>query len=90
MSKEPKKKPARIDVKALENEIEELTEALKRERADAINVRRRSEEERTKLGGFYKTMVVRELLPVIDNFDREVHHRPTLHNSFNNSEAKEK
>lgn len=53
-----------------------LTEALQRERADATNVRRRAEEDRVKLGSFYKANVVRELLPVIDNFERALKHVP--------------
>lgn len=60
----------------LEQQIAELTKALQHERADAINVRRRSEEERAKLAGFYKGMVVQELLPVIDNFERSLKHIP--------------
>ena len=39
--------------------IAELTEALLRERADAMNVRRRAEEDRIKLGGFYKSLIVK-------------------------------
>ena len=68
-----KKKPT---IAELEQQIAELTHALQHERAEAINVRRRSEEERLKLGSFYKSMVVRELLPVIDNFERALRHIP--------------
>ncbi len=68
-----KKKP---DVHDLQHQLAELTEALQRERADAMNVRRRSEEERAKLGSFYKAMVVAELLPVVDNFERALKHVP--------------
>ena len=60
----------------LEQKIAELTEALQRERADATNVRRRSEEERAKMSGFYKSLVVRELLPTLDNFERALKHVP--------------
>lgn len=60
----------------LEQQIVELTEALQRERADAMNVRRRSEEERAKMANFYKSLVVRELLPTIDNFERALKHVP--------------
>ncbi|MGH7156897.1 MAG: nucleotide exchange factor GrpE [Candidatus Saccharimonadales bacterium] len=62
--------------KELEQKIGELTEALQRERADAENLRRRTQEEKTRLGEFYKAMVVQELLPAIDNLDRAIHHRP--------------
>ncbi len=60
----------------LSQEVAELTESLQRERADAMNVRRRAEEDRLKLAGFYKSQVVRELLPVIDNIDRSLKHIP--------------
>ena len=60
----------------LAQENAQLTEALQRERADATNVRRRAEEEKAKLGSFYKSLVVRELLPVIDNFERALKNLP--------------
>lgn len=60
----------------LQQKVTELTEALQRERADAMNVRRRADEERAKLATFYKSLVVRELLPVIDNFERALKHTP--------------
>lgn len=75
------KKPNAAD---LEQQIAELTDALQRERADATNVRRRSEEERAKMSGFYKSLVVRELLPTIDNFERALKHVPKdlVHNDY--------
>ncbi len=69
MSKKPK-------IEELKQQIAELTDALQRERADAMNVRRRSEEERVKMGSFYKATVIKELLPVIDNFERALKHLP--------------
>lgn len=60
----------------LQQQIGELTEALQRERADAANVRRRAEEERVKLAGFYKATVVRDLLPALDNLERSLMHIP--------------
>jgi molecular chaperone GrpE len=59
---------------AAENAL--LTEALQRERADAMNVRRRAEEDMMRLGAVHKAKVVRELLPVIDNFERALKHIP--------------
>lgn len=67
------KKPT---IKELEEKIAELTEALQRERADAQNLRRRTEEERSRLGGFYKAMTVQELLPALDNLERAMKHTP--------------
>lgn len=60
----------------LEGRVNELTEALQRERADAINLRRRMEEERTSLASYYKTQFVRELLPVLDNLELAILHTP--------------
>lgn len=60
----------------LMQQVAQLTEALQRERADAMNVRRRADEEKAKLGTFYKSLVVRELLPVIDNFERALKNMP--------------
>ncbi len=57
-------------------QIQELTEALKRERADAVNLRRRHEAEVASLRTSVKTHVVTDLLPVIDNFERALKHVP--------------
>ena len=57
-------------------QIKNLTEALQRERADATNIRRRSEEERAQMATSCKANIVRELLPVIDNFERALKHVP--------------
>src|SRR5665213_238906 len=75
MNKAQPKAP-KLDTKALEAQVAELTEALQRERADATNVRRRSEEERAAMGTFYKVMIVRQLLPAIDNLERAFRHTP--------------
>jgi molecular chaperone GrpE len=61
----------------LEQQIGELTEALQRERADAANIRRRAEEDRLQLGNFYKAMVIRDVLPIIDNCERLLQHIST-------------
>jgi molecular chaperone GrpE len=67
------KKPT---IKELEQKIGELTEALQRERADAENLRRRTAEEKSRLGEFYKAMVVQEMLPALDNLERALGHTP--------------
>jgi molecular chaperone GrpE len=72
----PKKQPQIPNAEELMQQVAELTDALQRERADAANVRRRAEEEKAKLGTFYKSLVVRELLPVIDNFERALKNMP--------------
>lgn len=60
----------------LNSKVEELTNALQRERADAVNLRRRHQEELTNLRQHVKADVVSDLLPVIDNFERALKHVP--------------
>lgn len=60
----------------LHQQVAELTEALQRERADAINLRVRSEKEREQLADFFKAMVIKDFLPVIDNLERALKHAP--------------
>jgi molecular chaperone GrpE len=71
-------------LKALEQQIVDLTEALQRERADVINVRRQHEEQITRLKDFVKSDIVKDLLPVIDNFERALKHVPKdlQHNDY--------
>ncbi|HSW98879.1 MAG TPA: nucleotide exchange factor GrpE [Candidatus Saccharimonadales bacterium] len=64
------------DVQALEDQIAQLTAALQRERADAVNLRRRHEEQVGSLSAGAKAQVVRALLPVVDNFERALKHVP--------------
>jgi molecular chaperone GrpE len=75
---EPKKKAvkAHVDVAALEQQIATLTEALQRERADAENLRRRHDEQMAGLRTSVKAQVVKDLLPIIDNFERALKHVP--------------
>lgn len=60
----------------LEQQIADLTDALQRERADVINVRRRHDDQITNLRTVVKAGVVRDLLPVVDNFERALKHVP--------------
>lgn len=61
---------------ALQAKITELTAALQRERADAVNIRRQHEAQITNLRTSVKAHVVTDLLPVIDNFERALKHVP--------------
>jgi molecular chaperone GrpE len=67
------KKPT---IAELQQQITDLTDALQRERADVINVRRRHEEQINAIRDHVKANVVRDLLPVIDNFERALKHVP--------------
>lgn len=60
----------------LQGKVDELTEALQRERADAENLRRRHSQEMAGLRDRLKANVVKDLLPVIDNFERALKHVP--------------
>ena len=60
----------------LQQKIAELTEALQRERADAVNLRRRHDEQIASLRTTLKAHVVKDLLPVIDNLERALKHAP--------------
>lgn len=71
------KKQKLEEVEVLEQQVADLTEALQRERADVINVRRRHEEQLTTLKTLVKSQVIEELLPVIDNFERALKHVPS-------------
>lgn len=74
----PKKKTVDFEEVAnkLAQELAEANDALLRERADAANVRRRAEEDRIKLGSYYKAATIKELLGFIDNLDRAISHVP--------------
>lgn len=68
--------PQEDELLKLQQQVQELTQALQRERADAVNIRRRHDEELASLRDHVKAGVVAELLPVIDNFDRALKHIP--------------
>lgn len=67
------KKPVVVE---LQQKIDELTDALQRERADAMNQRRRHDEQYASLKNVVKAQVVGELLPAIDNLERALKHVP--------------
>lgn len=72
----PHKNGDTAQAEELAAKIQELTQALQRERADAVNLRRRHEAEVAQLRTRVKATVVQELLPVIDNFERSLKHVP--------------
>lgn len=61
---------------ARDQTIHDLTEALQRERADAINMRRQHESAMAGVRQLSIARVVRELLPAIDNLERSLKHVP--------------
>lgn len=72
MTKKPdnKKIDYKIVAEELAQENQNLNESLLRERADAENVRRRAEAEKLSMSSYYKANIIKDLLPVVDNFER--------------------
>lgn len=75
-SESRKSRAAKPKVQDLLAQIDELTEALKRERADSENIRRHHDAQIASLKTVTKANVVRELLPAIDNLERSLKHVP--------------
>ncbi len=78
-------KPIEPDDQIVESEndellqqIDDLTLALQHERADSVNLRRRHDEQINSLNDYVKSDVIRDLLPVIDNFERSLKHVPKV------------
>lgn len=74
--KEPKKEKKRDKYK---KQIQELEEKIKgyeekslRDKAEMINYRRRKEEETSKMLKYCNEDLIKQLLPVIDNFERAI------------------
>lgn len=61
---------------AVDAQLEELTNDLKRVQAEFVNFKRRADDERAELMDYAKARVVREFLSVRDSFDAELAHRP--------------
>ena len=58
------------EVDLLSQQVGELTAALQRERADAVNLRRRHDDQIASLKNVVRAGIIREFLPVIDNLER--------------------
>jgi len=63
-------------VKNQDQKIADLTEALQRERADSINLRRQYENSLANARQLSLANVIRELLPAIDSLERSLKHIP--------------
>ncbi|MDB5186113.1 MAG: grpE [Candidatus Saccharibacteria bacterium] len=73
---EDKSNQTNPELEQLQQQIAELTEALQRERADTMNIRRQHESQIAALKTMVKVNMVRDLLPVIDNLERALKHVP--------------
>lgn len=63
-------------IKALNEENEQLRDSLQRERADSENIRRRHQAQLQELKDYVAADTIRALLPVIDNVERALAHVP--------------
>jgi molecular chaperone GrpE len=75
-AKSTKKATPKLTTNDFESKLAELTEALQRERADSVNLRRQYEEQMASLRDIIKGGVIKDLLPVVDNFERSLKHIP--------------
>lgn len=70
--KEKKKDKYKKQIQELEEKIKGYEEKSLRDKAEMINYRRRKEEETSKMLKYCNEDLIKQLLPVIDNFERAV------------------
>ena len=68
--------PAEEQVLKLNTELEEARAALLRERADFVNYKRRSDQEREDMVKHLNAGLISKLLPVLDDFGMALDHTP--------------
>ena len=70
--KKKDKKKEKEEIENLNNQIVALKEALLRNQADLQNYKRRKEEESQTILKYKNEELIKELLPVVDNFERAI------------------
>lgn len=70
--KEKKKDKYKKQIQKLEEKIKGYEEKSLRDKAEMINYRRRKEEETSKMLKYCNEDLIKQLLPVIDNFERAI------------------
>ena len=60
----------------LQQKVDELTHDLQRLQAEFLNYKRREADAKAELLGMAKRDVILQLLPLLDNIDRALTHRP--------------
>jgi molecular chaperone GrpE len=60
----------------LQKERDEYLAALQRERAEFLNFKRRTTEEREQMSGLASESLIRKVLALADDFDLAIEHRP--------------
>lgn len=68
--KKEKKEKYKKEIRELEEKIKELEEKNLREKAEQINYRKRKEEETSRMLKYSNEDLIKQILPVIDNFER--------------------
>lgn len=66
----PAEEPKSAEVEALKKELQEKDDRLKRLQADFENFRRRTNKEREELSAVVTQEFLKDMLPILDNFDR--------------------
>ena len=82
--KEKKTKTKDVSLEKLNeayNKISELEDKLIRQSADMVNYRKRKEEEINKMLKFCNEDIIKEMLPIIDNFERAINNNESLSES---------
>jgi len=67
---------SKVNVEELARERDEYLAALQRERAEFVNFKRRTSEEREAMLGLAAESLIRKVLAIADDFDLAVEHRP--------------
>lgn len=73
---DPEGDPADEELQRLRDEVAALQEQLVRKQAELVNFRRRTERERQERLEAERAAVIRQLLPVIDDFERAIATEP--------------
>jgi len=66
----------KLQIKDLEQKLEQMTEIGKRAIADMENIKRRTEEDRSRMAQFANVELVKSILPPLDNFHLALKHLP--------------
>jgi molecular chaperone GrpE len=69
-SEEPDGSALREELEAANARIRDLQDRWQRAQADLVNLRRRTEQEKGEVEQFASMLLIQEILPVLDNFDR--------------------
>lgn len=72
VDKKNKKDKLKEKINELENKVKELEDNNLRTKAELINFRRRKEEETSRMLKYANEDLIKELLPIIDNFERAI------------------